>query len=107
MAKTEAIHSLTLAERHLERVQVAWDHPTDWDDLAIYGLYCVEAAVMAAAQHAGLSITRSHRAKSDLAEELANEYGLPEIADLMPELNLARRRLRMAIRRRLTSTQKT
>jgi hypothetical protein len=40
-----------LAEEHLKRVQAAWDDPTDWEDLTMYGLYCVEAAVVAAAKH--------------------------------------------------------
>ncbi len=46
---------------------------------------------MGAARHVGLPIARNHRAKSDLAEVLATEYGLPPIAALMPELNSARK----------------
>lgn len=91
MTNEEGLRHLELAERHLERVQAAWDRPTDWDDLSIYGLYCVEAAARAAAEHAGLRVTRDHRAKSDVAERLADIYGLPAIADLMPELNMARK----------------
>lgn len=91
MATDEALRYLRLAEGHLERVQNAWDEPTDWDDLTIYGLYCVEAAVMGAAQHAGLSITRSHRGKMELAKVLSTTHGLPDIADLMPDLNSARK----------------
>ena len=43
MGKAE--DKLKLAKRHLERVQAAWDTPTDWDDLSLYGFYCLEAAV--------------------------------------------------------------
>ena len=39
---------MKLARRHLERVQVAWEDPTDWADLSFYGLYALEAAVDAA-----------------------------------------------------------
>lgn len=91
MAADEVFRYLGLSEGHLNRVQSAWDQPTDWDDLTIYGLYCVEAAVMAAAEHVGLAITRSHRAKMELAERLSTDHGLPEIADLMPVLNTARK----------------
>ena len=51
---------LKLARRHLERVLAAWDTPTDWDDLSIYGLYCLEAAVEAAATHIGLMTSKKH-----------------------------------------------
>jgi hypothetical protein len=56
---TTADEKLELAGRHLERVLAAWDEPTDWDDLSLYGFYCLEAAVEAAAIHLGLSTSRS------------------------------------------------
>jgi hypothetical protein len=31
-----AADKLILARRHLDRVQAAWDVPTDWDDLSLY-----------------------------------------------------------------------
>lgn len=40
---------LPLARRHLKRVLSAWDDPTDWDDLSLYGFYCLEASIEAAA----------------------------------------------------------
>jgi hypothetical protein len=51
--KAGASDYLECAEHHLARVQRAKDEPTDWYDLTIYGFYCVEAAVMAAASHVG------------------------------------------------------
>ena len=51
---------LELAKRHLERVQAAWTEPTDWDDLSLYGFYCLEAAVEAAALHHGLPTSKKH-----------------------------------------------
>ena len=57
---------MNLARRHLERVQLAWDDPTDWADLASYGLYALEAAVDAvllfligrSGQHTGIGPTQ-------------------------------------------------
>ncbi len=56
----DAQAKLKLAQRHLERVLAAWDTPTDWDDLSLYGFYCLEAAVEAAAIRVGLTTSRKH-----------------------------------------------
>ncbi len=45
----DAQTKLELARRHLKRVLAAWDDPTDWDDLSLYGFFCLEAAIEAAA----------------------------------------------------------
>ena len=82
---------LILARNHLERVQVAWDAPTDWMDLTIYGFFCLEAAIMAAAKYLGWDVKPTHRAKADAAERLSNEEGLPDIYDLLWDLNDARK----------------
>ncbi|MGO9176982.1 MAG: hypothetical protein ACLQED_12715 [Desulfobaccales bacterium] len=44
------------ARNHLGRVQDAWDEPTDWTDLSIYGFLCLEAAIMAAAKSLGYKV---------------------------------------------------
>lgn len=82
---------LELAKRHLERVLVAWTEPTDWDDLSLYGFYCLEAAVEAAALHFGLRTSKKHWEKVDLAEDLHTKRGLPDIGDLLRDLNDARK----------------
>jgi len=51
---------LQLARRHLERVRTALLELTDWDDLSLYGFYCLEAAVEAAALHFGLRTSTRH-----------------------------------------------
>lgn len=71
-----ADEKLELARRHLERVQSAWDEPTDWDDLSLYGFYCLENAVEAAAKHFGIGTSRKHWEKADLAGDLHESYGL-------------------------------
>ena len=48
---------LELAEKHLERVQGAWD-PPDWPQLSMFGFYALEAAVEAAALHYGLEVQK-------------------------------------------------
>ena len=82
---------LELAKRHLERVQAAWTDPTDWDDLSLYGFYCLEAAVEAAALHFGLRTSKKHWEKLDLATDLHKNEGLPDIRALLSDLNNARK----------------
>jgi hypothetical protein len=62
-----ASEKLDLARKHLNKVQIAWDEPTDWDDLALYGFYCLEAAVEAAALHFKLHTSMKHWEKVELA----------------------------------------
>jgi len=66
------------AKRHLGKVLEAWTHPTDWDDLSLYGFCCLEAAVEAGALHFGLRTSKKHWEKADLAKDLHNEKGLPD-----------------------------
>lgn len=84
-------HKLEVAKRHLNRVHAAWIEPTDWDDLSLYGFYCLEAAVEAAALHFGLRTSKKHWEKVDLAEELHKKRGLPDIHELLLSLNDARK----------------
>ena len=84
-------NKLKLARRHLERVQGAWDDPTDWDDLSLYGFYCLEAAVEAAALHVGLRTSKNHWEKVDLAVDLNRNHNLPDVTDLLGNLNNARK----------------
>ena len=81
---------LKLAKKHLERVQAATWEP-DWDDLSLYGFYCLECAVSAAAMHAGIPLARTHPSKADAADVLAAKHGLPAVSDLLRDLNAARK----------------
>lgn len=90
MSPNSATKSLALAKKHLIRVQSSWD-PPEWLDLAAYGLYAIEAAVVAAALHVKLPLQRNHWSKADAARELAKHHGLPEVADLMQDLNEVRK----------------
>ncbi len=82
---------LALAREHLERVLAAWDAPTDWTDLYVYGFYCLEAAVEAASIHFGIEISRNHWKKVEAAARLHNDYGLTDIEQLLVDLNTARK----------------
>ena len=84
------IEKLTLAQRHLERVLHAWGAPTDWDDLALYGFYALEAAVDSAGLHFGISPGQGHRGRTILAKTLS-ERGLDDVSDLLRDLNEARK----------------
>lgn len=82
---------LKKAREQLARVQAAWIDPVDWSDLAIYGFYALENAVVAAAEHFGLPWQRTHPSKVAVAQVLNQSHGLPDIADLLTELNLLRK----------------
>lgn len=81
---------LKLARRHLERVLDAW-HGPDWDDLSLYGFYCLEAAVEAAALHFGFRTSKKHWEKVDLASKLHEQHDLPDVSGLLRDLNEARK----------------
>ena len=91
MAEQTAEEMLKLAQSHLERVQAAWDNPVDWSDLALYGFYCLEAALGAACRHLGIDPTTKHWAKVDVAKEIATKHGVPDVSNLLSELNTARK----------------
>jgi hypothetical protein len=91
MAQPSAADYLAVARRHLARVQSAWYEPTDWDDLTLYGFYCLEAAVMAACTAQGWDVKQSHGAKHSAAIRLTAELGLPDVYHLLLTLNHARK----------------
>ena len=91
MSNTEAEKSLSHAKQHLERVLEAWDDPTDWADLTIYGFYCLEASVVAAALHIGLEFKKTHAEKAEVARKLFRSHSLPDVADFLRVLNDARK----------------
>ena len=79
---------LVLARRHLAKTL---SDPSDLDDLSIYGLYCLEAAVEAAALHVKLKVTKQHWEKVKVAYELHTQHGLPDVSDLLVDLNDSRK----------------
>ena len=91
MVQQSAEDSLRLAQAHLERVQRASCEPTDWADLSSYGLYCLEAYIVAAALHLEQPRPGSDFAKAETAESLHQEHGLPDIGDLLIDLNTMRK----------------
>jgi hypothetical protein len=91
MPNPRALDFLERAQRHLERVLTALKRPTDWDDLTIYGFYCLEAAVMAAAAQDGAIVAKNHPAKAVAAKALAAKHGLPDVSSMLVLLNAARK----------------
>lgn len=85
-----AAEKLELARRHLRRVEVAWD-PPDWADLSLYGFYCLEAAVDAAAIHHSVESQAQHWSRVSAARVLTSNHALPDVADLLRDLNEARK----------------
>ena len=86
-----AAEKLKLAQKHLDRVNAAWIEPTDWEDLSLYGFYCLEAAVEAAAIHFKLGTSRKHWEKVEIASKLHEKKGLPDVTELLRDLNEARK----------------
>ena len=91
MNRPNAATSFRHAQEHLKRVLVAREDPTDWADLTIYGFYCLESAVMAAATHTGIAVPPVHSAKAAAARGLAQKEGLPDVSALLGTLNTARK----------------
>ena len=85
-----ATEKLALAQRRLRRVQDAWDDPTDWDDLYLYGFYALEAAIDCACLHLGESPQKAHWSRADAAQRLPG-HGLDDVSDLLRDLNEGRK----------------
>lgn len=83
--------SLALAKKHLDRVQGALTDPPDWLEISTFGFYALEASVVAAAEHVGVEVARTHPSKVKAAATLAADHGLPDVAVLLYELNVARK----------------
>src|SRR5712691_12472300 len=81
---------LKLAKKHLIKVQEAWSEP-EWADLSLYGFYCLENAVSAATTDAKIAWKKTHVAKAEAARELASKFGLPDVENLLRDLNDARK----------------
>ena len=76
---SDATSKLKLARKHLEKVQIAWDDPTDWADLSLYGFHALEAAVDAACIHCGIDANKSHASRAMSAERLSSAHGLKDV----------------------------
>ena len=72
-------------------MRAAWDAPTDWDDLSLYGFFCLEAAIEAAALRFNMKASKKHWEKADIATELHKRRQLPGIDQLLRDLNDARK----------------
>lgn len=90
MSPISASQSLALAKKHLARVQASWN-PPEWLDLAAYGLYALEAAAVAAALHRSYPMKKTHGSKADVVRDLAAREGLPDVSQLMRDLNEVRK----------------
>jgi hypothetical protein len=80
------------ARNHLVRARnAARKSPVDWTDLTVYGFYCLELALKAAAEHLGAKISPNHLQKAELAKALAGAHNLPDVSALLLDLNEARK----------------
>ena len=81
---------LRLIDEQLAKVRAAWQEPTDWLVLSIFGFYAVENAVTFAADHFAVPWKKTHPSKLEAAEVLHSSYGLPDVRDLLKQLNALR-----------------
>ncbi len=86
-----AAESFQIALNHRERVLASWDDPTDWAILATFGFYCLEACVAAVALHLGMPRPNTHPKKVQEARQFASVHGLPDVGDLLVDLNNMRK----------------
>ncbi len=86
----DALEKLRLAETQLDRVLSSWDEP-DWADLSIYGFHTLENGVDAAWLHVGKRLVRDHPSRVDAARHLHEKHGLPDVSDLLYDLNETRK----------------
>lgn len=87
----DPLKRLELAREQLAKVQVAWLDPTDWSDLTTWGMHAIENAAMAAADHVGIPWKKTHWDKASVGTQLHQNHGLPDIAQLLEELNELRK----------------
>ena len=57
----------------------------------MFGLYCLEACVVAAVLHLGGPRPRNHQKKAQEAQRLSTAHGLPDVSDLLVDLNNMRK----------------
>lgn len=85
-----AQEKLGLARKHLEKVHESWD-PPDWLQLSVFAFYALEAAVEAAAIYHGLKVEKNHPSRVEAAHQLHGDFDLPDVGDLLRDLNEARK----------------
>lgn len=70
MSLPGARKALKIAQRHLERVQVAWSEPQDAVEVVTFAFYAYENAIVALAELYGRPWTKNHYEKAELAHRL-------------------------------------
>lgn len=95
MSLRGARKALSIAQRHLERVQVAWWEPADAVQAVTFAFYAYENAVVALAELHGRRWTKNHYEKAELARQLFQEGLISvDVSDRLREFNELRKMLR-------------
>lgn len=88
MSLRGARKALSIAQRHLERVQVAWWEPADAVQAVTFAFYAYENAVVALAELHGRRWTKNHYEKAELARQLFQEGLISvDVSDRLREFN--------------------
>ncbi len=88
MASTSSTAKLNLAKQQFARAD---SNTADEENVFIWSFWGLENAIMAAADHAAIEATKQHWAKGEAARKLARNHGLPDVCDLLRDLNDARK----------------
>lgn len=87
-ALKEAKESLERAEKQLAKAEA---DPDDEDNVFLWSFYALENAVAAAATYEKVQFVKQHWAKGKAAKKLASDIGLPDVEQLLIDLNEARK----------------
>lgn len=88
MSLRGARKAINIAQRHLERVQVAWYEPPDPVEAVTFAFYAYENAIVAVAELHGRRWTKNHYEKAELAHQLFQEGLISvDVSDRLREFN--------------------
>jgi hypothetical protein len=79
---------LKLARDHLARAE---EDPGDAKNVFVWSFWGLENAIKAAASHVGIEFVKQHWSAGKAARKLAKDHGLPDVEDLLADLNDGRK----------------
>ncbi len=88
MATQKASDYLRLAYEHLKRAE---ENPSDADSVFVWGFWSLENAVKAASIRAKIEVIKQHWSAGAAARKLAKSIALPNVSDLLSDLNQGRK----------------
>lgn len=91
MAEPTAAEYMKLARAHLARAGSRFGGSRRLGGFKHLRAVLPRGGRHAAARHLGMGVVKSHAAKAEAAMQLARKHKLPDISDLLPDLNTSRK----------------